>query len=45
MSKKKPESIVPALVVGTALILFPEPATTATGLLIIATAFGLKYIG
>jgi len=46
MSRKKKDEIptwIP-LLVGTGLILFPEPATTATGLLIIAATFGLKVL-
>ncbi|MGI9448185.1 MAG: hypothetical protein ACR2NI_11070 [Pirellulales bacterium] len=30
--------------VGLALVLIPEPATTATGLLIIGSAFGLRKL-
>jgi hypothetical protein len=32
------------LTIGTALILFPEPTTTVTGLLIVAGTFGYRFI-
>jgi len=34
-----------ANLVGWGLVLFPEPATTATGLLILATAYGVEATG
>lgn len=33
-----------ALVVGLGLVVFPEPATTMTGLAIVAAAFGLDAL-
>lgn len=43
MSHKKADALFwPAVIVGAALILFPEPVTTATGLAIVAGAFALK---
>lgn len=46
-SKKKKKGAAPwwaAVAVGTGLVLFPEPATTATGLAILALAFGYKVL-
>lgn len=34
-----------ALVVGVGLVIFPEPATTMTGLAIVAASFGLDALG
>ena len=45
MSKKQNTTrIVIPLIVGSVLILWPEPLTTATGLLIVAGSLGYKYI-
>lgn len=40
--KKNDVSIWVPVAVGTGLVLWPEPLTTATGLLILAGAFGFK---
>jgi len=42
--KKKEQTIWPAVLIGSVLILWPEPLSTATGILIVASAFGVKYI-
>lgn len=47
MSKRKNEPsgrtvFWASVVVGTGLILFPEPATTAAGLLIVGSALGIQ---
>lgn len=44
MAKKKDVTIWPAVLIGSILVIWPEPITTATGLLVIASAFGVKYI-
>lgn len=48
--KKKQDNIWPALIVGGILLAIPDPVplagpTGVAGLLIITSAFGLKYIG
>ncbi len=45
--KKQPKSTAPwwvALATGMGLIIFPEPATTALGLLIVGTTLGVGAI-
>jgi hypothetical protein len=45
---KKDKGSVPAtvgLVVGTGLIIFPDPATTLLGLAIVASILGVKMVG
>ena len=44
MAKKKDTPIWIPLLVGTALILFPEPVTTTTGLVIVAGTFGYRFL-
>ena len=44
MAKKKDPTIWPAVLIGSILVIWPNPLSTATGILVIASAFGVKYI-